>query len=189
MADFPAEDKKRREEQPDGSFVEWRWREWVVKFETPEEAHEHWNRLAKKAKEGAHVTHAAADNVPLCLLQQPKKKQRRVAEEQRWEGGKQWTRAELLKACKDDDTECEERWGKMSKTYQSAGGKRAAAAEAEEAVADNLVTERQGEKQDTTGPKGRETGTAVEEPAVRLRAALARARAPARIRKDCPQVN
>ena len=51
MGDFPSDDKKRREEQPDGSFVEWRWREWVEKFETPEEAHEHWKKQAKQARQ------------------------------------------------------------------------------------------------------------------------------------------
>ena len=42
MSEFPA---ISREERGDGSYIEWIWREWVIHFDTPDKAHEEWNKL------------------------------------------------------------------------------------------------------------------------------------------------
>ena len=56
MSEFPAEDSKRREERGDGSYIEWRWDEWVIHFDSPPNAHDEWMNLA--ADEAAEYQNA-----------------------------------------------------------------------------------------------------------------------------------
>ena len=72
MSEFPAEESKRREERCDGSYIEWRWDEWVIHFDSRQNAHDEWNKLA--ANEGAaNVSRVTSRDVPTCLEASNKK--------------------------------------------------------------------------------------------------------------------